>query len=48
MIQVVVFWIVTPCGDAVGYQRLGVSGCLRAQGEDRRQNSEAEDLNLPP
>jgi hypothetical protein len=32
-IQVPVFWVMTPFGDAVGYQRFGESCCLRLQGE---------------
>jgi len=27
-IQFVVFWVVTPCNDVVGYQRFGGSCCL--------------------
>jgi len=34
MIQVEVFWVVTPCSVVVGYQRFGVPSCLHLQGED--------------
>jgi hypothetical protein len=30
-IQVLVFWIVTPCGDVLGYQRFGGPSCLLLQ-----------------
>jgi hypothetical protein len=33
MIQVVVFWVMTPCSDVVGYQRFGGPCCLHLQGE---------------
>jgi hypothetical protein len=32
-IRVVVFWIMTPCSDVVGYQRFGGLHCLHLQGE---------------
>jgi hypothetical protein len=32
-IQVVVFWVVTPCSDVIGYQRFGGPCCLHRQGE---------------
>jgi len=31
--QVEVFWVVTPCGVVVGYQRFGGPCCLHFQGE---------------
>jgi len=33
-IQVVVFWVVTPCSDVVGYQCSGGPSCLQLQGEE--------------
>jgi len=30
-IQVVIFWVVTPCNDVVGYQRFGGPCCLHLQ-----------------
>jgi hypothetical protein len=32
-IQVVVFWVVTPCSHSVGYQHFGGLCCLSLQGE---------------
>jgi hypothetical protein len=32
-IQVVVFCVMTPSNDMVGYQRFGGTGCLHLQGE---------------
>jgi len=29
----IVFWVVTPCSDVVGYQRYGGPCCLHLQGE---------------
>jgi hypothetical protein len=33
MFQFKVFWVVTPCGPVVGYQRLGSPYCLHLHGE---------------
>jgi len=33
-IQVVVFWVVKPCSDVVGYQRFGCPCCLHHLGCD--------------
>jgi len=33
-VQVKIFWVVTPCGVVVGYQRFGGPLCLHLQGED--------------
>jgi len=38
-IQVVVFWVVTPSSDAVGYQRFGKPCSFRLQGEDGGQKT---------
>jgi len=32
-IQAQIFWVVTPCGDVVGYQRFGGPCCIHAHGE---------------
>jgi hypothetical protein len=32
-LQVVVFWVMTPCSDVVGYHRFGGPCCLHLQGE---------------
>jgi len=32
-IQFMVFWVMTPCSDVVGYQNFGGSCCLHIQGE---------------
>jgi len=57
-IRVEVFWVLTPCNVAVGYQRFGGACCLHLQGEvftlvsyrntTRRQNPEYLDLNSSP
>jgi hypothetical protein len=49
--QVEVFWIVTPCSDVVGYQRLGGSYCLQIHSKDGgnkilRSNPEDQDRIL--
>jgi len=31
-IHVVVFWVVMPCGDIIGYRRFGRPSCLHLQG----------------
>jgi hypothetical protein len=36
-IQVVVFWVLTPFSDVVGYQRFGRPCCLHLQGEVKMQ-----------
>jgi len=33
----VVFWVITPCSDVVGYQRFGVPYCLHLLGEVRME-----------
>jgi len=50
-IQVKVFWVVTSCSGAVGYQRFGAPCCLHYQGEAVRSymachNPEDLELNL--
>jgi len=32
-VHVMVFWVVTPCSDVVGFQRFGGPCCLHPQGE---------------
>jgi len=39
LIQGEVFWIVQPCSEVVGYQRLGGKCCLHLQGEDYIQKT---------
>jgi hypothetical protein len=34
-IQVVIFWVVTPCTDVVAYQGFGGAWCLHFQGEKK-------------
>jgi len=41
-IQIVVFWVVTPCSDVVGYKDFGRSCCLHPQDDVTNQ----EDLNV--
>jgi len=33
MIQIMVLWVLMPCGDVVGYQHYGRPCCLHHQGE---------------
>jgi len=46
-IKIVVFHIVAPCSDVVGYQRFGGSRCLHLQDEVESRVTHRND-NIPP
>jgi hypothetical protein len=46
-IQVVVFCIVTPCSDVVGYQRFGRPCCPYLQGEVKVEAARSSETGVP-
>jgi hypothetical protein len=42
-LQVMIFWVVTPCSDVVGCQRFGGPCCLHLQGEGRMNAARPSD-----